>query len=168
MTKIWEGMIKQLFALVLVQYLMYFAKQKWYWIQLMLHPISVVPCQINQRLESSRPNNYNVFLTSGYRGCSSQNNFLIPESRLPCQREREEGGGGGGGSEAQMPKIKVIINWLKWNLTQVIMTIKAFLMQNLSLVALLVLGIWHCQISLGRREQVIKLGYLPPENGFNF
>ena len=28
MTKIWEGMIKQLFALVLAQYLMCFAKQK--------------------------------------------------------------------------------------------------------------------------------------------
>ena len=24
------------------------------------------------------------------------------------------------------------------------------------------------KISLGRREQVIKYGYLPPENGFNF
>ena len=48
------------------------------------------------------------------------------------------------------------------------MAIKAFLMQNLSLVALLVLEIWRHNISPGRREQVIKFGYLPPENGFNF
>ena len=67
-----------------------------------------------------------------------------------------------------MPKIKVNINRLKWNLAWVITTIKAFLMQNLSLVALPVLEIWRHKISLGRREQVIKFGYLPPENGFNF
>ena len=29
------------------------------------------------------------------------------------------------------------------------------------------LEIWRHKISLGRREQVIKFGYLPPENGFN-
>ena len=40
-------------------------------------------------------------------------------------------------------------------------------MQNLSLVALLVLEIPRHKISLGRREQVIKFGYLPPENRFN-
>ena len=74
----------------------------------------------------------------------------------------------GGGSEAQMPKIKVKINQLKWNLAWVIMAIKAFLMQNLSLIALLVLEIWRHKISLGRRERVMILGYLPPENGFNF
>ena len=45
---------------------------------------------------------------------------------------------------------------------------KAFLMQNLSLVALLVLEIWRHKISLRRREQVIKFRYLPPENEFNF
>ena len=73
-----------------------------------------------------------------------------------------------GGSEAQMPNIKVNINQLKWNLAWVIMAIKAFLMQNLSLIALLVLEIWRHKISLGRREQVMKFGYLPPENGFNF
>ena len=73
-----------------------------------------------------------------------------------------------GGSEAQMPKIKVNINQLKWNLAWVIMAIKAFLMQNLSLIALLVLEIWRHKISLGRRERVMKFGYLPPENGFNF
>ena len=44
-----------------------------------------------------------------------------------------------GGSEAQMPKIKVNINQLKWNLAWVIMAIKAFLMQSLSLIAVLVL-----------------------------
>ena len=47
-----------------------------------------------------------------------------------------------GGSEAQMPKIKVNINQLKWNLAWVITVIKAFLMQNLSLIALPVLEIW--------------------------
>ena len=48
------------------------------------------------------------------------------------------------------------------------MAIKAFLMQNLSLIALLVLEIWRHKISLGIRERVMKFGYLPPENGFNF
>ena len=48
------------------------------------------------------------------------------------------------------------------------MAIKSFLMQNLSLVAFPVLEIRRYKISLGRREQVIKFGYLPPENGFNF
>ena len=76
--------------------------------------------------------------------------------------------GPGGGSEAQMPKIKVKINQLKWNLAWIIMAIKAFLMQNLSLITLLVLEIWRHKISVGRREQVMKFGYLPPENGFNF
>ena len=73
-----------------------------------------------------------------------------------------------GGSEAQMPKIKVNVNQLKWNLAWLIMAIKAFLTQNLSLVAFPVLEIWRHKISLGRRERVIKFGYLPPENGFNF
>ena len=41
-------------------------------------------------------------------------------------------------------------------------------MQNLRVVALRVLEIWRHKISLGRREGVIKFGYLPPENGFNF
>ena len=72
-----------------------------------------------------------------------------------------------GGSEAQMPKIKVNITRLKWNFAWIILTIKAFLMQNLSVVALLVLEIWRHKISFGRREWVIKFGYLPPENGFN-
>ena len=67
-----------------------------------------------------------------------------------------------------MPKIEVNINQLKWNLAWVIMAIKVFLMQNLSLIALLVLETWRHKISLGRREQVMKFGYLPPENGFNF
>ena len=34
--------------------------------------------------------------------------------------------------------------------------------------ALLALEIRHHKISFGRREQVIRFGYLPPENGFNF
>ena len=36
------------------------------------------------------------------------------------------------------------------------------------LVALLVLGLWRHKISLGRRERVVRFGYLPSENGFNF
>ena len=48
------------------------------------------------------------------------------------------------------------------------MAIKPFLIQNLSLIALLVLEIWRHKISLRRRERVMKFGYLPPENGFNF
>ena len=76
--------------------------------------------------------------------------------------------GGGAGSEAQVPKIKVNINRLKWNFVWVIIAIKAFLMQNLRLMALLVLEIWCHKISLKRKEQVIKFGYLPPENGLNF
>ena len=52
-----------------------------------------------------------------------------------------QAGGRGRGSEAQMPKIKVNINRLKWNFAWVIIPIKAFLLQNLSLVARLVLEI---------------------------
>ena len=73
-----------------------------------------------------------------------------------------------GGSEARMPKIKVNMNWLKLNFTWVITSIKAFLMQNLRLIALLVLEIWRHKIFLKRRERVIRFNYLPPENGFNF
>ena len=76
--------------------------------------------------------------------------------------------GGGGGSEARMPKIKVNINRLKWNFAWVIMAMKAFLMQHLRLIALLVLEIWRHKIFLWRRERVIQFGYLLPENGFNF
>ena len=48
------------------------------------------------------------------------------------------------------------------------MAVKAFLMQNLSLIALLVLEKSRHKVSLERREWLIKSGYLPPENGFNF
>ena len=41
-------------------------------------------------------------------------------------------------------------------------------MQNLRLIALLVLEIWRHKIFLKRRERVIWFDYLPPENGFNF
>ena len=75
---------------------------------------------------------------------------------------------GGEGSETRMPKIKVNINWLKLNSSWVIISIKAFLMQNLRLIALLVLEIWRNKIFLRRREQVIRFDYLPPENWFNF
>ena len=73
-----------------------------------------------------------------------------------------------GGSEAQMPKIIVNINWLKLNFAWVIISIKAFLMQNLRLIALLVLEIWRHKFFLKWRERVIRFDYLPPENGFNF
>ena len=81
---------------------------------------------------------------------------------------RSPGPGGGGGSEARMPKIKVKINWLKLNFAWVIISIKAFLMQNLRLIALLVLEIWRHKIFLKRRERVIRFDYLSLENGFNF
>ena len=55
-------------------------------------------------------------------------------------------GEGGGGLEARWPKIKVKINRLKWNFAWVIIFIKAFLMQNLKLIALLVLEIWRHKI----------------------
>ena len=45
---------------------------------------------------------------------------------------------------------------------------KACLMQNVSLVAFLVLEIRHHKISPRKGEQVIKFGYSPEENGFNF
>ena len=70
--------------------------------------------------------------------------------------------------QAPMPKIIVSINWLKWNFAWVIMSIRAFLMQNLRLIALLVLETWCHKFSLERRERVIEFDYLPPENMFNF
>ena len=87
-------------------------------------------------------------------------NLIRPglSSRLP----------GPSGSETQTPKIKVNINRLKWKFAWVIISIKVFLMQDLSLITLLILEIWRHKISLDRREQVIKFGYLHPENGFKF
>ena len=70
-----------------------------------------------------------------------------------------------GGSEARMPKIKVNINWLKLNFAWVIISIKAFLMQNLRLIALLGLEIWRHKIFLKRREPVIRFDYLPRKTG---
>ena len=70
-----------------------------------------------------------------------------------------------GGSEARMPKIKVNINWLNLNFAWVIISIKAFLMQNLRLIALLVLEIWRHKIFLKRRERVIRFDYLPRKTG---
>ena len=57
-----------------------------------------------------------------------------------------------------------------WNETlhESFIAIKACLMQNLSVVAFLFLEIWRRKITLWRRERVIKFGYLPPENEFNF
>ena len=59
----------------------------------------------------------------------------------------------GEGSEARMPKINVNINWLKWNFAWVIMIIRAFLVQNLSLAALLVLEIGRHKVSLRRLDK---------------
>ena len=80
-----------------------------------------------------------------------------PFSRLP--------GPGWRGSQARMPKTKVNISRLKWNLPWVIMDIKACMTQNLSL---LVFEIWPHKISLRWREQVIKFGYLRTKNECNF
>ena len=46
------------------------------------------------------------------------------------------------------------------------MTKYTFVVQNLNLVATPVLDIGRHKFSLGRRERVIKFGYLLPENGF--
>ena len=56
--------------------------------------------------------------------------------------------GRGLGSRARMPKTKVTLSWLKWNFAWVIRTIKACLMQNLSLLAFLFLEIWYDKVSL--------------------
>ena len=45
---------------------------------------------------------------------------------------------------------------------------KAFLMQDLRLIALLVLEIWRHKISFERRERVIKFSYLPRKTGLTF
>ena len=74
---------------------------------------------------------------------------------------------GPGGSPTGMPKIKVIINRLKYSFVWVIIAIKACLMQNLSLVAFQVLEIWRHKILLGTGEQALEFGYILPENGFN-
>ena len=71
-------------------------------------------------------------------------------------------------SETPMPKIKVIINRLTWNVAWVIIAINACLMQTLSLVAFLFLEIWRFKISLSRREQVIDFRYLPLEIDLTF
>ena len=63
----------------------------------------------------------------------------------------------GGVSEAKMTKIKVNITRLKWNFTWVIMTVVAFLMQNFSLVALIVLEIWwqkYFPLKKGTSQQI--------------
>ena len=93
--------------------------------------------------------------------------YLTPSSPAFSVIRQARGGAGGKGWEARMQKIKVNINQLKRNLAWVIMAIKAFLLHNLRLVALLVLEIRRHKICLGIREQVIKFGYLPPENEFD-
>ena len=71
-----------------------------------------------------------------------------------------------GGLEAQMPKINVNINQLKWNLTWVnIMAIKAFLIQNLSLVPLVVLQIWRHKISLRKWYDSSNSAIYPRKTG---
>ena len=67
-----------------------------------------------------------------------------------------------------MPKIKVNIDRLNWNFAWVVIAIKAFLLENLRLPALLGLDIWRHKISFWRRERVLKLSNLLPENGFDY
>ena len=67
-----------------------------------------------------------------------------------------------------MPKIKVNNQPIEMKLCISHYSYKSIPDANLRLIALLVLEIWRTKISLRRREQVIKFGYLPPENGFNF
>ena len=58
----WAGIIKQLFGQLLARHLVSLARENWYWAQLTLCPISALPCQINQILDSSRLNNCILFL----------------------------------------------------------------------------------------------------------
>ena len=69
---------------------------------------------------------------------------------------------------ARMPKIKVNINQLKWNLAWVIMAIKAFLMQNLSVVSPLVLDIWRHKIPLEEGNESSDLAIYPRRMGLTF
>ena len=45
-----------MFGQLLARYLIYLARENRYWVQLMLRPVSALPCQINQISDSSRPN----------------------------------------------------------------------------------------------------------------
>ena len=72
-------------------------------------------------------------------------------------------GRGRGNSGVRMPKIKVNIRWLKWNFAWVIIVTNAWC------------KIWIWQLFYLLRydvtkflSRVIEIGYLPPENGFNF
>ena len=70
-----------------------------------------------------------------------------------------------GGSEAWMPKLKVNINWLKLNFAWVIISIKAFLMQNVRLIALLVLEIWRHKFSLKEGNESSDSTIYPRKTG---
>ena len=84
-------------------------------------------------------------------------------------RQARGRGGGGGGSEARMPKIKVSINRLKRNFAWVIISMKAFLMQNVRLIAFLVLEIWSHKISLGRTgNKSLNSPIYPRKTGLTF
>ena len=61
------GIIKQLFGQLLARYLIYLARKNQYWAQLMLRPISALPCQINEISDSSQPNNCIIFLIHSVR-----------------------------------------------------------------------------------------------------
>ena len=78
----WAGIIKQLFGQLLAQYLIYLARGNRYWAQLMLCPISALPCQINQILGSSRTNNctLNVTLIRELRNVRYANNLPVCHS----------------------------------------------------------------------------------------
>ena len=85
-------------------------------------------------------------------------------------RQARGGGGGGGklrGLDAKNQGQHQPIEMKLW-MSHYSHKSKALLMQNLRLIAFPVLEIWCHKISLGRRERVIKFGYLPLENGINF
>ena len=68
-----------------------------------------------------------------------------------------------------MPKVKVNINSLKKNFASVIITINGIPDAKFKADSPSSFGDLTSQkVFLGRRERVIRLGYLPPENGFNF
>ena len=59
---------------------------------------------------------------------------FLPYQAQPFESLNQEGGEGGG-LRGQDTKIKGNINWLKWSFAWIVIALKAYLMQNFSLVA---------------------------------
>ena len=67
-----------------------------------------------------------------------------------------------------MPIITVNINRLKWNFAWIIISTKAFLVQNLRLIALLVLEIWRHKIPSEQGNEPSHLAIYPQKTGLTF